>query len=187
MGWRRLGFGWTVKAVTTRPGCRACRFQKKGGGEHISQLFRYRQIHVHIRGGFLSHGGWGGGRVNSVKRSTLGGALSFDRVYNSSSSPQCEIHPPCNSYNLLEVKAASSSKHVRGGRKLNKYRFGWFACFFPKFNTDWSARIQKETQKVPNTINSFWVSFSIGPGSIGGISERIQEPIIEPDLSYYKN
>ena len=106
--------------------------------------------------------------------------MSFDRVFNSSSSLQCEIQPPCNSYNLLEVKAASSSKHVRGGRKL---KIKIVLDFHVSFR---NTGIQKETKTSLQTTR-FWVSFGIGrTGSIGGISERTQEPI-EPDLYFISN
>ncbi len=53
--------------------------------------------------------GWGGGSINSVKRSKSAGSpsASFDRVYTSSSSPQCERNPPQggNSYDQTILRS----------------------------------------------------------------------------------
>jgi len=68
---------------------------RKKGEESIFRSFSGTVKFMFIFGVALFHTvGWGGGRVNSVKRSTLGGALSFDRVYNSSSSPSVKSNPP---------------------------------------------------------------------------------------------
>ena len=97
LGWRRLvpslGFGLTKQRY-----CQggdnsiwlpALADSRKKGEESIFRSFSGTVKFMFIFGVALFHTvGWGGGRVNSVKRSTLGGALSFDRVYDSSSSPQ---------------------------------------------------------------------------------------------------
>jgi hypothetical protein len=57
--------------------------------------------------------GWGGGSINSVKRSKSAGSpsASFDRVYTSSSSPQCERNPPQggNSYDQTILRSKTSN------------------------------------------------------------------------------